>query len=1692
MTPFVIREREGGIMRSGGIKRTALLVAVTLMAAALPSAAFVTATIKPAVATTPSNPGGPFPLHFGDTVSDGMIGGTPTPGAGNLEVRGDEDVYTFTVPTGGTRAIFTVPNGGGLNWSLVDSAGREQFASSNFVSNGPDFLAPGPYRLTVTPIANSAYAGAYTFSMNQMPAPQSFNIALDQVILDGSPAGAGNLESPGASDVYHFTVPSGGAPIYMQSLIGCFCRMWLSQDSTGRLLKSDSSDASFGPMFLAAGNYTMTMRGNTEQTTATYKFKLWRAPEAQVFNFPNFPATPITASNGVPATGAGNLEMTTSADVYTFPLASVPTNVQISLTGNCGHRFTLIAPSGVTVVDKSCSAPVIVRLTEVGTAASPYRLVVSDYANTYSLNVQSTVAAPTVTLTPTKFNITLKSPTAPPASRAVAIPADVPTPLGAGNIETVGARDAYAFTGNAGDEIYVEQATGSMWWNLRLPGGRSQYGTNGTGSDQKIRLPESGTYVLTVFGSNGTPTGAYTLNIWSVPPPERFTSTLAAPNAARQFPADVAGTGAGNLESVGTQDVYTFTTTTPGQRLYLGNATSGAYIYWRLIGPDGREFIGSDYYIGLYNGMGETGAVDLRDAGQYQLLVYGANTYHGAYSFSMWTAEAPQVFAVHLGDTVSNGVPGAGAGHLEGPGAEDVYTFHADAGARVYIQGQYTENTHIRWSLDDAAGVVRSRAYYGYHADGWWFINESGDFNGGSDVLQIHRSGTYKLVVATGDAFGGTYQFKLWSPPIRPPVSLTLGQPVNGNLDVPGVENLYQFHGTSAGQQISITTTGSHPTWVWCVYTFDAFLPCNTHSWSTNPTTVTLTGGGSPLMRVWDYASNKTTGAYTLSASLVGTAAGGAPLTDVFPIAIGDTVDVNSPATGAGDIEVAGANDTYQFDAVSGEAVYFDGTGHCATSALSWNLRDPDGATVFDMPATSLGCQVGPVVLTRTGTYVLSVGGSTAPTVYGFTLRRVDSLHEAANAGEGTGTPLITGIDPATGASGGTTTFDVYGSNLPQITAVHMSRAGGAELPVRLDWSRAVNTSLVGVGGAARVDLTSAPTGSYDVRFDFADGTSQVNPAPFVVTTAVEPKLDISLEYRPLTPATTNYVFVNIRNRSGADYYHATLAIKVPCDTPAETLHHDQYTATVRMRVAHFDQSAVQSYLMANGFSQGDIDVFNSAQVPDLAAPTLDEATGECWLDAYVPMVPSGDAASIKLEIVPPTPPVQHVGGKLGPIQVFTLAEGTHTQVNAPDSAYGVAVNATLQSLGITPPDTSQSFTAASTSTCTGPFCCHGPWCVPVPQPPHIPLPDHVPPIVGLALCELAGIAAALAVTAVAGPRAGAAAGAAAVAACHVRACIEEHGAEKCLHGEPDEPPVDPSHDPNDIFGPRGVKAGDWVDYTIDFENDGVGSAQRVDVRATLDQDVFDLSSFEAKSVRIGDREQPLVGNAALSTATLDANGNTETVRATLLGGDLNVAIMGAPNAFQPLYGDFLPPNSLTNDPAGKGYVRFRVRAKATLALNTVIRQGGTVVFNPHAIGGGDATPTNIWETTVGLLPGQVLSPKGITALMPAGTVKVQWKAPKSTASKPTGAVDSYTIKVWQYEARTLANPFATRKCTIAVEGATTVPVAEVTVVKTKLSTVITMPSTYEHGGYFCFTVTANNALGSGPASKLSSKRRVL
>ncbi len=44
-----------------------------------------------------------------------------------------------------------------------------------------------------------------------------------------------------------------------------------------------------------------------------------------------------------------------------------------------------------------------------------------------------------------------------------------------------------------------------------------------------------------------------------------------------------------------------------------------------------------------------------------------------------------QEFETAIGDEISNGEPGPGAGVIEAPGSKDIYTFSAEAGQDIYV-----------------------------------------------------------------------------------------------------------------------------------------------------------------------------------------------------------------------------------------------------------------------------------------------------------------------------------------------------------------------------------------------------------------------------------------------------------------------------------------------------------------------------------------------------------------------------------------------------------------------------------------------------------------------------------------------------------------------------------------------------------------------------------------------------------------------------------------------------------------------------------------------------------------------------------------------------------------------------------------------------------------------------------------------
>jgi hypothetical protein len=204
-----------------------------------------------------------------------------------------------------------------------------------------------------------------------------------------------------------------------------------------------------------------------------------------------------------------------------------------------------------------------------------------------------------------------------------------------------------------------------------------------------ITLPASGVYRVRVFGMSGA-TGTYAMKIWDVPTPVAVPLTL---NQTISNGAPAAG--AGNIARPGQFDVFSLTLTA-GQRLYADGANPCGFgfqdLRWRLTRDSDQAVIfpvsTSSNTQGDLSGCSlDVGPITIPTTGAYTLTVFGFDSAIGTYTATLWAVTAPTPVAINVGDTVSNGVPVAGAGNIETPGASDRYTFAGTANQVVNFDG---------------------------------------------------------------------------------------------------------------------------------------------------------------------------------------------------------------------------------------------------------------------------------------------------------------------------------------------------------------------------------------------------------------------------------------------------------------------------------------------------------------------------------------------------------------------------------------------------------------------------------------------------------------------------------------------------------------------------------------------------------------------------------------------------------------------------------------------------------------------------------------------------------------------------------------------------------------------------------------------------------------------------------------------
>ena len=289
--------------------------------------------------------------------------------------------------------------------------------------------------------------------------------------------------------------------------------------------------------------------------------------------------------------------------------------------------------------------------------------------------------------------------------------------------------------------------------------------------------------------------------------PEPSADTTKSAPAQRTFPIKIGdkitdgvpASGAGIIETPYGQDVYVFKAAAR-QRVYfrmLGRSTGMDYINWKLTDADGTEVFKACL------GCSEVGVRALTKGGTYTLNIGNdKDPATGTYQFQLFDVPAPNQFSIKIGDQIKEDVPGPGAGIIESPGTQDIYTFEATPRQKVYFRAweHSAGMSYIKWQLTDSAGMEIFDTCLGCGEPG---------------VQTLTRGGRYSLVIGhESNPATGTYRLQLYDVPLAKQFSINIGDRIRpgipaagaGIIESPGTEDVYVFSATP-GQKASFRIT---------------------------------------------------------------------------------------------------------------------------------------------------------------------------------------------------------------------------------------------------------------------------------------------------------------------------------------------------------------------------------------------------------------------------------------------------------------------------------------------------------------------------------------------------------------------------------------------------------------------------------------------------------------------------------------------------------------------------------------------------------------------------------------------------------------------------------------------------------------------------------------------------------------------
>jgi hypothetical protein len=419
--------------------------------------------------------------------------------------------------------------------------------------------------------------------------------------------------------------------------------------------------------------------------------------------------------------------------------------------------------------------------------------------------------------------------------------------------------------------------------------------------------------------------------------------------------------GAGKIESFGAQDIYRFSGRA-GQGVFLDlleHDSAFRLMTWQVLDPTGRVISLECFR------CQDPGFIMLPRTGQYELVVGRADLKEtGSYAFELLAVPEPEVFRISYGDEITGGQELNGSGYIEKPGASDEYHFEVTEDQKFILRllGFDQSLAQVDWSLlSPGRGTLHSEDLLQYEPR----------------IFNPKESGVFKLVV--GDANNsstGYYQFRLEGIPPPDETLISLQSPVDivnegkggGYLQGDGSEDVFLWNLETPGW-FFIDLKEFHPDLQFAQW--ELFGPTGQKVFSKfffsgDPGLIFLPSSGDYRMVVGGNVQSGQ-GAYRIHIQPV-------PDRDVFDIRLGDTVGLNLPEEGAGEIIVPGAQDIYRFSVEAGDEVYIEVlNAEPSLGFMPWRLENAQGELVYDQ---CLRCSnPGKISFQESGEFKILVGG---------------------------------------------------------------------------------------------------------------------------------------------------------------------------------------------------------------------------------------------------------------------------------------------------------------------------------------------------------------------------------------------------------------------------------------------------------------------------------------------------------------------------------------------------------------------------------------------------------------------------------------------------------------------------------------------------------------------------------------------